>query len=135
MLSKHPRMRLSRDEEVFLRHWMYDETHYMEGQGPAKRLQVQHRAVPADLAALIAASMPDPVDQGAAGIGPPPTQPPAWPWPGDALQMRLKEAQAALARAGSAPKPQGEPNPALQRTPAAAVRSPAIQALLGGRVR
>ncbi len=27
MPSKRPLMRLSRDEEVFLRHWMYDEVH------------------------------------------------------------------------------------------------------------
>jgi len=66
MLNKHPQMRLSRDEEVFLRHWMYDEVHYRDGQGPAKRLQVQHRAIPADLAILIAAAIPDPADPRAA---------------------------------------------------------------------
>ena len=32
--EQRPPMRLSRDEEVFLRHWMYDEVHYSEGQGP-----------------------------------------------------------------------------------------------------
>ncbi len=26
-------MRLSRDEEAFLRHWMYDEVHYQDGPG------------------------------------------------------------------------------------------------------
>jgi hypothetical protein len=90
-------MRLSRDEEVFLRHWMYDEDHYREGRGPAKRLQVLHRAVPADVAILIAATMPDPVDQEAAGFGPPPAEPPAWTWPGDALHLRLADARAASA--------------------------------------
>jgi hypothetical protein len=45
MPNTHPRMRLSRDEEAFLRQWMYDETHYQEGTGPAKRLQVQHGSV------------------------------------------------------------------------------------------
>lgn len=79
MRNKHPLMKLSRDEEVFLRHWMYDEVHYEGGQGPAKRLQVRHHAVPADLAVLIAASMPDPSEQEAAGIGPPPDDPPTWP--------------------------------------------------------
>jgi hypothetical protein len=92
-------MRLSRDEEVFLRHWMYDEIHYGEGQGSAKRLQVQHQAVPADLALRIAATMPDPADQESAGLGPPPAEPPAWPWPGDTLRVRLADARSALARA------------------------------------
>jgi len=53
MPSKHPLMKLSRDEELFLRHWMYDEVHYLEGQGPAKQLQVQHGAIAADLGTLI----------------------------------------------------------------------------------
>ena len=90
-------MRLSRDEEVFLRHWMYDDIHYGEGLGPAKRLQLQHGAVPADLAILIAATMPDSADQESAGSGPPPAEHPAWPWPGDSLRVRLADAQAALA--------------------------------------
>ena len=41
MTNKHPPMSLSHDEEMFLRHWIYDEAHYMEGVGPAKRLQVE----------------------------------------------------------------------------------------------
>src|SRR5580693_8317663 len=97
MPSKRPLMRLSRDEEVFLRHWMYDELYYGEGQGPARRLQVQHRGVPADLAVLIAAAIPDPADQEAAGLGPPPAEPPTWPWPEGLLRSRLAEARAALA--------------------------------------
>jgi hypothetical protein len=101
MPSKHPLMRLSRDEEVFLRHWMYDEVHYREGQGPAKCLQVEYRAVPADLATLIAATMPDPADQELAGLGPPPAEPPVWPWPGDALRVRLADARAALTLVGT----------------------------------
>ncbi len=96
MPSKRPLMRLSRDEEIFLRHWMYDEVHYGEGQGPAKRLQVQHGADAADLAILIAASMPDPADQDAAGLGPPPTVPPVWPWPGGTLRARLADARAYI---------------------------------------
>jgi hypothetical protein len=38
MRIKHSRMRLSPEEETFLRHWMYDEVHYQNGTGPAKRL-------------------------------------------------------------------------------------------------
>ena len=80
MRNMHPRMKLSADEELFLRHWMYDEVHYQAGIGPAKRLQREHKIVPADLAVLIAAAIPDPVEQEASGLGPPPAQPPAWPW-------------------------------------------------------
>ena len=118
MPSKRPLMRLSRDEEVFLRHWMYDEVHYREGQGPAKRLQVQHQAVPADLAVLIAATMPDPADQEAAGLGPPPADPPTWPWPEDSLRVRLADARATLALVDSiaGPGPEVGPNEAMQRT-------------------
>src|SRR3954470_15595033 len=108
MPSKRPLMRLSRDEDVFLRHWMYDEVHYGEGQGPAKRLQVQHQAVPADLAMLIAATMPDPPDQEAAGPRPPPAEPPVWPWPGGALRVRLADARAALALVDASPRPGSE---------------------------
>ncbi len=98
-------MRLSRDEEIFLRHWMYDEVHYAQGQGPAKRLQVEHRAVPADLAILVAATIPDPADQDAAGLGPPPTEPPVWPWLGDTLRARLADARVALALVDSSARP------------------------------
>jgi hypothetical protein len=90
-------MRLSREEETFLRHWMYDETHYREGRGPAKRLQVEHKAIPADLAVLIAAAIPDPAEQYAAGIGPPPTEPATWPWSDEALKARVTEANRVLA--------------------------------------
>jgi hypothetical protein len=116
MPSKRPLMRLSRDEEIFLRHWMYDEVHYGEGQGPAKRLQVQHRAVPADLAILIAATMPDPADQEVAGLGPPPSEPPVWPWPGDTLRARLADARVALAFVDSSARPGPEvgADPSLQ---------------------
>jgi hypothetical protein len=109
-------MSLSRDEEVFLRHWMYDEVHYSEGQGPAKRLQVQHRAVPVDLAVLIAAAIPDLADQEAAGVGPPPSEPPTWPWPGDLLRSRLAEARIALGLAHAGPGSELAPNEAIQRT-------------------
>ena len=98
MPNKHPRMRLSRDEELFLRHWMYDEVHYQECQGPAKQLQLQHRAVPADLATLIAAAIPDPADQEAAGFSPPSPEPLTWPWSEDDLSRRLAEARALLGK-------------------------------------
>jgi hypothetical protein len=51
-------MRLSDEEAHFLRHWMRDEVHYQDGQGPAKRLQLLHYAIPADLAMLIATAIP-----------------------------------------------------------------------------
>ena len=96
MPKMHPLMRLSRDEEIFLRHWMYDEVHYQAGIGPAKRLQVRQQVPPADLALLIAAALPDLTEQEAAGHGPPPTEPPAWPWSAETLQARVAEARAAL---------------------------------------
>jgi hypothetical protein len=38
MQNKHPLMKVAREEETYLRWWMYDETHYVEGVGLAKRL-------------------------------------------------------------------------------------------------
>ena len=105
MPSKHPRMKLSRDEEIFLRHWIYDEAHYRDGIGPAKRLQVQHRTTPADLATIIAATMPDPEEQAEAASGPPPSEPPVWPWSGETLRHLLLEARTLLAGRGT-----GEPH-------------------------
>jgi hypothetical protein len=97
-------MKLSRDEELFLRHWMYDEVHYKDGPGPAKRLQLQHRAIPADLAVLVAAAIPDPLDQEEAGGGPPPVEPPTWPWSEKTWQKRVVEARAFLAEARIEPQ-------------------------------
>jgi hypothetical protein len=94
-------MKLSREEEDFLRHWIYDEVHYREGTGPAKRLQLDHNVVPADLALIIAASMRDLGEQEAAAEGPPPAEPPVWPWPGDTCARRVEEARELL----GAPKP------------------------------
>src|SRR5262249_30826979 len=71
MPNKHLPMRLSPEEERFLCHWMSDEAHYQEGTGAAKRLQVEHQAVPAELAVIIAAAMPDLAEQWAAANGPP----------------------------------------------------------------
>lgn len=100
MPNKAPPMRLSREEETFLRHWMYDETHYREGTGPAKRLQRERQVPPADLAVIIAAAMPDLAEQWAAGMGPPPAEPPTWPWSDETLRARLAEATALLAERG-----------------------------------
>ncbi len=80
MQNLHPRMKLSREEEAFLRHWMFDEVHFLNGPGAAKRLQVAQRAIPADLAILIAAALPDVAEQEAAGQGPATTEAPVWPW-------------------------------------------------------
>lgn len=96
MRNKQPLMKLSREEDIFLRHWMYDEWHYQEGQGPAKRLQLEHKVVPADLAVIIAASMRDLGEQEAAAEGPPPAEPPVWPWTGDSCARRVEEARALL---------------------------------------
>ncbi|MCI0642215.1 MAG: hypothetical protein L0Y72_17950 [Gemmataceae bacterium] len=89
-------MTLSPEEELFLRHWMFDEVHYQEAQGPAKRLQLRHAAIPADLAVIITAAFPNPADQAAAGNGPPPAEPPKWPWTEQSLTARLGEAHAFL---------------------------------------
>src|SRR5262245_56310421 len=96
MPNMPPRMKLSPDEAVFLRQWMYDEIHYQDGRGPAKRLQVQHGVSPADLATLIAAAIPDPADQEAAGKGPPSVASPPWPWSVAVFQQRLAEARSTL---------------------------------------
>ncbi|HKI17981.1 MAG TPA: hypothetical protein VKA15_08870 [Isosphaeraceae bacterium] len=89
-------MKLSRDEELFLRRWMYDEVHYLDGPGPAKALQLQHRVIPADLATLIAAAMPDLADQEKSGLDAPPIDAPSWPWTDLSLSARLVEAKNAL---------------------------------------
>jgi hypothetical protein len=90
-------MKLSPDEERFLRHWMHDEAHYQEGQGLAKRLQLLHCAIPADLATLIAAAIPDPEDQQAAALAPPTHVPLIWPWSDAGFRARLAEARTILA--------------------------------------
>lgn len=97
MQKTRPPMSLSRDEEVFLRQWMHDEVHFMDRLGPAKRLQLEHRAAPADLATLIAAAIPDPLQQEAAAHASLPDEPPIWPWRSeDALRSRIEEARRAL---------------------------------------
>jgi hypothetical protein len=88
-------MKLSHDEDAFLRRWMYDEVHYAVGPGPAKAFQVRHGASPADLAAIIAAAIPDPAEQEAAGTRTA-ALPIAWPWTKDSFQNRLAEARSIL---------------------------------------
>jgi hypothetical protein len=102
-------MRLSHEEDIFLRHWMYDEMHYEQGTGPAKRLQVEHGAAPADLAVIIAAAVPDLAEQWAAGTGPAPAAPPVWPWSDSAFRARVAEANTILAVRTTSP---GRPRPA-----------------------
>lgn len=89
-------MSLSPDEAFFLRRWVYDEAHFRDGVGPAKRLQVERGVTPADLAALVAAALPGLADQEAAADRPPAGEP-TWPWGDDALRGRLVEARAVLA--------------------------------------
>lgn len=93
-----PHLKLSPEEDGFLRHWIYDEAHYQEGPGRAKQLQLRHGAIPADLATLVAAAMPDPKVQEAAGRAPPPVEAVMWPWTEQALRARGAEAKAILAK-------------------------------------
>lgn len=97
MRNNLPLMKLFPDEDVFLRHWMYDEVHYKEGRGIAKTLQLQNEAIPADLAALIAAAMPNASEQMEAGETPP-MKSPTWPWASkEELQKRVEQARSILA--------------------------------------
>ena len=96
MPSTQRRMKLSHDEEHFLRHWIFDEAHYQSGVGPPKRLQLERRVTPADLGAIIAAAMPEPGEQASAAADPPAAAP-TWPWTRASLQNRLAEARTILA--------------------------------------
>lgn len=90
-------MKLSRDEEIFLRHWMHDELGFRQAPGPAKQLQIEHRAIPADLGFVIAASIPDPIEQERAALSPP-SEAPIWPWTETGLRARVAEARELLAK-------------------------------------
>jgi hypothetical protein len=82
---------------------MYDEVHFQNGLGPAKRMQLEHGVVPADLAVLIAATIPGLAEQEAIGRDQPADEP-NWPWPTEeALQRRIAEARAVLAARCSKP--------------------------------
>jgi hypothetical protein len=99
-------MRLSPEEELFLRHWMHDEWHFRKGRGPAKQLQVEAGVVPADLAVLIAAAFPDPAEQLVLAESAPPVEGLVWPWTEQSLKTRLAEARALItAREVKLPSP------------------------------
>ena len=91
-------MKLSPEEERYLRHWMFDEAHYQDGPGPAKNIQVAKHVPPADLAALIAVGMPSLADQEAVAQGPRPSSDPVWPWTEQTLRSRLAEARDIIAK-------------------------------------
>jgi hypothetical protein len=97
MPNKRPKMKMSAEEEAFLHQWMRDEANYRDGPGPAKKLQIEHHVVPAQLAILIAAAIPDTDDQAAIAADPTPAALPLWPWTEDSLTARLREARSALA--------------------------------------
>lgn len=105
MLNEQLPMKLSPEEMRFLRHWMYDEMHYQQGSGPAKQLQREHRAISENLAVIAAAAIPDLAEQWAAGVGPPPAEPPTWPWSEAAIAARLAEARALLESRSAASVP------------------------------
>ena len=96
MRNKPPRMKLSREEERFLFRWIYDEARYEQGTGPAKRIQLEERATPADLSVIIAAAIPSPEEQERIAIGPPLEEPLNWPWSGEEFRHRVAEARSAL---------------------------------------
>src|SRR5260370_11943620 len=97
MPKTHPRLTLSPEEGLFLPQWMFDEVHFEDGQGPAKRLQVAQVVRPAELSFLIAAALPDPAEQQAAVSDVTRSACPTWPWSVQSFQDRLGEAQAILA--------------------------------------
>jgi hypothetical protein len=98
MPSKRPILKLSPEEELFLRRWMYDELHYEEGRGPAKLLQLEHRVPPAELGLFIAAAMPETSTQEAAALDPTPPERTIWPWTDETFPSRLAEARTILER-------------------------------------
>lgn len=96
MRNTHQPMKLSPDEDLFLRHWIKDEADFQKRQGPAKALQLAHGIRPADLALLIAAGMPDLEEQAAVANGPAPSDPPSWPWTPEEFERRLADARVRL---------------------------------------
>jgi hypothetical protein len=89
-------MKLSREEESFLRRWMHDEVHYRDDRGPAKALQLRHGVAPADLAAIIAAGIPDSADQESSAADSPSGAPVIWPWTDADFHRRLAEARSIV---------------------------------------
>jgi hypothetical protein len=97
MPNKQPLMKLFPEEELFVRHWTFEKFHYESRPGTAKRLQIEHRAIPSELSVLIAAAIPDPAEQKVAALGPPPGELPRWPWTDESFHARVAQARAALA--------------------------------------
>ena len=89
-------MKLSHEEDIFLRHWIYDEVHFHEGTGPAKRLQVAHKIPPANLALIIAAALTEAGAQEADGRWSAAHGIAGWPWPEDSCARRIEEARQLL---------------------------------------
>lgn len=90
-------MKLSAKEERFLTAWMRDELNYRGGPGPAKLLEREHRAKPADLAMLTAAWIPDPGEQCRRAEAADESGPLEWPWKDEKeLYTRLYEAEVGL---------------------------------------
>ena len=75
---------------------MYDEIHFQEGVGPAKQLQLLHGVAPADFAAIIAAAIPDPIEQEKAGESLQTPDMVVWPWTEATWFARLAEAYSLL---------------------------------------
>lgn len=75
-------MKLSPKEENFLKHWIYDECHFMDKTllFLSKKLLRPFPVIAGEIAELIVAWMPDPEEQFRASEGPPPETPPEWPW-------------------------------------------------------
>jgi hypothetical protein len=127
MPKTHPPMKLSHEEETFLRHWIYEEAHYQEGVGPAKQMQRLRGIPPAELAIIVAATMPSFEEQEAAGIGPPPATPPTWPWSEETTwRARLAEARSTLAQRTAPNQPACESRPLdeVDRCPTSAPSRP-----------
>lgn len=78
----HQAMKLSPKEENFLKHWIYDEWHFMDKSLPflSKKLLRPFPVIAGEIADLIVAWMPDPEEQNRVLEGPPPETPPEWPW-------------------------------------------------------
>ena len=99
MRNKHRQMKLSHEEDNFLRHWIHDEAHYEEevGCGQAPSGPALYR--PGGPRNYYPAAIPDLNEQEAAAFGPPPVEPPVWPWSDESFRSRLDEAKGTLASA------------------------------------
>ena len=98
-LRYEPMLKLAPIEENLLKQWMHDELHYTDKCRPrlAKKLQLEYQVVPAHLAEIIAAWMPNTGEQWQAAESVSSDEIPEWPWasPGE-FQARLAQARAIL---------------------------------------